>query len=129
MIRQISVTLLPALLLTAGAASAQEAPPPGGKEVSIPFITHGGVRTFQSTGQGNGIYIQNSRRDWYFARFFTRCLDLPFAVSVGFKTFGNGSSLERGDTILAGRERCQIASIVQSGPPPKKAKRKKKHRD
>ncbi|MES2989194.1 MAG: hypothetical protein V4808_14935 [Pseudomonadota bacterium] len=120
--------LLPALLLTTGGAVAQEAPPPGGKEVSIPFISHGQVRTFESTPNGDGVYIQNSRRDWYFARFFSRCIDLPFATQIGFKPFGSGNSLERGDTILAGNDRCHIASIVQSGPPPKKVKKARKPR-
>ncbi|RYY47041.1 MAG: hypothetical protein EOP59_01850 [Sphingomonadales bacterium] len=118
--------LLPIALLAAGAATAQDAPPPGGKEVSIPFISHGNVRTFEASRNGEGVYIQNSRRDWYFARFFSRCNELPFAVRVGFKTFGSGSTLERGDTILAGHDRCRIASIVRSGPPPKKIKSPKK---
>ena len=115
--------LLPVLMLAGGAAAAQDAPPPGGEEVSIPFIRHGNVRTFEATRDGEGLYIQNSRRDWYFARFFGRCIELPYAARVGFKTFGNGSTLERGDTILAGSERCRIASIVRSGPPPKTAKK------
>ena len=115
--------LLPALLLTTGTAAAQETLPPGGAEVSIPFISRGNVRTFESTPNGDGVYIQNSRRDWYFARFFSRCLDLPFATRVGFKRFGGGSTLERGDTILTGNDRCRIASIVRSGPPPKKIKK------
>lgn len=118
--------LLPALLLTAGTASAQDEPPPIGPEVSIPFITRGNVRTFEATRNGDAVYIQNSRRDWYFARFYSRCLDLPFATRMGFKTFGGGSTLERGDTIIAGREQCRIASIVRSGPPPKKVKKPKR---
>jgi len=129
MFSKIAVALVPALLLTAGSAAAQRAPEPQGKQVSIPFVTHGGVRTFEASRDGDGVYIQNSRRDWYYASFFGRCLDLPNATRIGFTTFGGGSSLERGDTILAGRERCRIASIVASGPPPKKAKKvKKQHR-
>lgn len=120
--------LLPAvLLLGAGAAMAQDAPPPGGKEVSIPFISHGNVRTFESTRSGDGVYIQNQRRDWYFARFYSRCNALPFAIRVGFKSFGGGGTLERGDTVIAEHERCRISSIVRSGPPPKKAKKPRRH--
>jgi hypothetical protein len=122
MLKLFSAALLPALLLSAGAAGAQTAAPTG-REATIPFITHGQVRTFEADRDGRGVYIQNSRRDWYYARFFTRCNELPFAFRVGFQTFGGSSTLSRGDTILAGRERCRIASIVRSGPPPKKAKK------
>ena len=118
----LTAALLPALAL-AGVAQAQDAAPaPKGESTSIPFITHGSVRTFEPTPNGEGIYIQNNQRDWYYASFFTRCLDLPQAIRIGFDTFGNGSSLERGDTILADRERCKIDNIVRSGPPPKKVR-------
>ena len=121
MFKRLSAALLPALLVTSGAAAAQNFPT--GRETSIPFITHGSVRSYHATPRGEGVYIQNSRRDWYFARFFARCNDLPFAVRIGFQTFGRSSTLSRGDTIIAGRERCKIASIVKSGPPPKKVKK------
>jgi hypothetical protein len=119
MLKILSALLAPALMI--GGAQAQT--PPTGREVSVPFITRGTVRTFEADADGRGVYIQNSRRDWYYARFFTRCNELPFAIQVGFQTFGGGSTLSRGDTIIAGRERCRIASIVQSGPPPKKVKK------
>jgi hypothetical protein len=121
MLKPLVAALFPALLLASGGAVAQDAP--SDREVSIPFITHGSVRTFHPTPGGEGVYIQNSRRDWYFARFFARCHELPFAIRVGFDTFGRSSTLSRGDTIIAGRERCKIASIVKSGPPPKKVKK------
>jgi len=126
MFRQLTAALVPALLLAGGSVTAQRAPEPQGKQASIPFIKYGGARTFEATRNGEGVYIQNTRRDWYYVSFFARCLDLPYATRVGFSTFGGGSSLERGDTIIAGRERCKIASIVRSGPPPRKVKKAKK---
>ena len=129
MLKLVSAALAPVLLL-AGTASAQEAgPTPGphsGERASIPFITRGSVRTFQSTANGDGVYIQNARRDWYYVSFFSRCTELPWALGIGFKTFGNGPTLDRGDTIIAGRDRCRIADIVRSGPPPTKPKKPKK---
>lgn len=125
MLKLLFAAVLPALLLTAGGASAQTrpAPQPVAKQVTIPFVTRGQVRTFTPDRDGRGVYIQNARRDWFHATFFTRCNELPFANAIGFNTFGAGSSLSRGDTIIAGRERCKIASIVKSGPPPRKAKK------
>jgi hypothetical protein len=116
---------LPALLLTAGAAIAQDAPPPGGKETSISFINHGGINNYVPDSKSEGIYIQDNHRKWYYARFFTRCLDLPYGIQIGIKTFGGSDTLDRGSTILVGRERCQIQSLVESGPPPRKVKKPK----
>ena len=117
--------LLPALLLTTGAASAQGARPQEGKQVSIPLVGRGDVRNFQPTRRGDGIYIQSFRGDWYFARLFGPCFDLPYASTIGFKSFSS-MSLDRGDTILAGRQQCKISSIVRSGPPPKKVKKSRR---
>jgi hypothetical protein len=117
--------LLPALLLTAGTASAQNAPAPKAREVSIPLVGGSSVRTFQASRNGDGVYIQDFRGHWYLARFFSRCFDVDFASAIGFKSFSS-MSLERGDTILAGRERCKISSIVRSGPPPKRVKKPKR---
>jgi len=115
------------LLALATAAQAQDAAPATkGESTSIPFITRGSVRTFESAPNGEGVYIQNNQRDWYYASFFARCQNMPFAIRIGFDTFGNGSSLQRGDTIFADRERCKINDIVRSGPPPKKVKKPKK---
>lgn len=115
--------LLPALLVTASAVSAQDAPKP--QEVSIPLVGSGHVRTFEASRNGDGVYVQDFRGRWYLARFFSRCFDADFAVTIGFKSF-SPMSLERGDTILAGREVCKIASVVRSGPPPRKIKKPKR---
>lgn len=126
MLKTLTAALLPALLLTAGAAGAQTAGPRSGERADIPFATHGGIRTFTPDKYGEGLYIQDSGRNWYYARFFTRCQDLPYAFNVGFDTFAGTSSLSRGDTILVGRERCRIADLVRSGPPPEKPKKARK---
>lgn len=130
MFRDTALALaLPALLLATPASAQQAGPTPGprsGEETSIPFITHGEIRTFTPTDNGDGVYIQNTRRDWYYVTFFSRCTELPFASAIGFTTFAGGPTLERNDTILVGRDRCTIASIVHSGPPPEKPKKPKK---
>ncbi|NIJ21430.1 hypothetical protein FHS95_003133 [Sphingomonas naasensis] len=116
----MSRNLLPqlALALLLGACTTTGEAPPRGSEVSIPFLTGGQIRTFEPERDGSGVFIQNSRRDWFHVRFFTRCNELPFAVRIGFQTFGNSSTLSRGDTIIAGRDRCRISSITRSDPPP-----------
>lgn len=128
MIKRLGLAVLPALLL-AGTASAQQAgPTPGpnsGEQATIPFFMSSDIRTFESTSTGDGVYIQDARRNWYYVSFFSRCDELPWAFGVGFKTFGRSPMIDRGDTIIAGSERCRIADIVHSGPPPAKAAKNK----
>jgi hypothetical protein len=134
MLKTLKAAALCAALLTAGAAAAQSrgtGPTPGphsGERADIPFATHNGIRTFTPDRYGEGVYMQDNRRNWYYARFFTRCQNIDFSIQVGFKTFGGSSSLSRGDTIFAGHERCQIAELVRSGPPPEKPKKPRKPR-
>lgn len=128
-------TLATALILAAaltGAAQAQTqavGPTPGprsGERADIPFATNNGIRTFTPDRRGEGVYLQDNSKNWYYASFFTRCTELPFAFSFGFKTFGGSSTLSRGDTIIAGRDTCRIADIVRSGPPPEKPRKARK---
>lgn len=133
MLKTLTAAALSAALLAAGAASAQNAPagptpgPHSGERADIPFATHDGIRTFTSDSTGEGVFLQDRQKNWYYARFFTRCLNIDFSLRVGFQTFGGSSSLSRGDTIFAGDERCMIADLVRSGPPPEKPKKAKKH--
>ena len=122
---KLMIAAIPALLL-AGAASAQTAGPRSGERADIPFATHNGIRTFTPDRNGQGVYLQDQRKNWYYASFFSRCQNLNFAFRIGFKTFGSSSTLSRGDTIYADREECRIADIVRSGPPPEKPRKKKR---
>jgi hypothetical protein len=129
--KTLKAAALAAALLTAAAAAAQTGPTPGprsGERADIPFATHNGIRTFTPDRYGEGVYMQDNRRNWYYARFFSRCQNIDYSIGIGFKTFGGSSSLSRGDTIFAGHERCQIADLVRSGPPPEKPKKAKRHR-
>ncbi|WP_264942259.1 hypothetical protein [Sphingomonas canadensis] len=109
--------------MLAGPALAQTPGPKSGERADIPFIDHGGIRNFEPARDGNGVYLQDSRKNWYYASFFTRCHELPYAFAVAFKTWG--PSLTRGDSVLVRGERCAIADLVRSGPPPAKPKKAK----
>ena len=133
---KILATVLVAAATFAGAAQAQSqreprGPTPGphsGERADIPFATHSGIRTFTPDRMGDGVYLQDNRRAWYYASFYSRCTELPYAFTFGFKTFGGSSTLSRGDTIIAGRDTCRIADIVRSGPPPEKPRKAGKAR-
>lgn len=125
MFRPLVTALVSALLFAPGTAGAQaNARADRDQEVSIPFITGGQPRSFRPDRDGRGVYIQNARRQWFYARFFARCNELPFVTRVRFQTFGGGTTLSRGDTIIAGRERCRIASIVRRDPPARQPRRR-----
>ncbi len=116
----LAAALVPALLI-AGAAAAQKAPPPKEEpQAEIPFVSHGGIYNFESDRGGEGVFLQDRFRHWYYARFFSRCSDLPFAMRIGYKTFAGSDTLDRGSTIIADHQQCRIASLTKSsGPPPK----------
>jgi hypothetical protein len=115
-----SILLVPALLaaLPVATAAAQSPPPVKAQEAEIPFATTMGIRTFTPDDDGHGIYLQDQRRSWYHAELAGPCFDLPYAIRVGFQTFGGSSSLSRGDSIVVGRDRCMITSLVRSDAPP-----------
>jgi hypothetical protein len=121
----LAAAALPALLFAAVPATAQDDARPTGPEASIPFVDHGGIYNYEVDRGGEGLWIQDRSRKWYYARFFTRCSDLPYAFQIGVKSWGASDTLDRGSTILVGHDRCAISSLVRSGPPPKKVKKPK----
>jgi hypothetical protein len=130
MSKTLIAAALTAALLT-GTATAQShgtGPTPGphsGEQADIPFATHDGIRTFTADQNGEGVFLQDNRRNWYYARFFARCLNIDFSLGIGYRTFAGSPNLSRGDTIYAGHEACRIADLVRSGPPPEKPKKVK----
>ena len=107
MIRKLIAAAIPALLLTAGAASARD---------NGPFIDGDGPRNFTPAPDGAGIYVQDDRLRWYYASFTSRCVNLPNALTIGFKTaYGR---LDRGSSVFTEHGSCRIASVDRSAPPP-----------
>ncbi|MCW3847020.1 hypothetical protein OF829_07190 [Sphingomonas sp. LB-2] len=131
MLKTLTLAIIAAAAIPAAAQAQGVGPTPGprsGERADILFATNNGIRTFTPEREGRGVWLEDNHRTWYYASFYTRCLDLPYSFGVGFKTFGGSSTLSRGDTIIAGRETCRIADIVRSGPPPEKPRRVRKPR-
>jgi len=124
----IAIALGTAALLAAGSARAQTPGPRSGERADIVFATHNGIRTFTPANDGRGVYLQDNRKNWYFASFYTRCQNIDFSFGIGFRTFGGSPNLSRGDSIYAGHEQCRIADLVRSGPPPEKPKKARRAR-
>lgn len=126
---RLSATLLAlgaAAALGAGMAAAEGSavPIPAG-ETSIPFVDHRNIRDWQADKQ-QGIWIQDQRRNWYYARLMAPCIGLDWALAVGFVTGGASGQLDKFSSIVVPDEgRCQITSLTRSEAPPPSVKKKK----
>ncbi|WP_242446116.1 DUF6491 family protein [Sphingopyxis lindanitolerans] len=122
--QKLALSLAAALLsLSANAAAAEPAAPRAlGVETGITFPSNATIRTFQADGD-DGVWIQDSRRNWYYATFFSPCRNIDFAQAIGVDTRGL-SRLDKYATILVRGDRCALSSFVTSAPPPTKKERK-----
>jgi hypothetical protein len=96
-----------------------------GKETSIPFIGTIGLYNFEADGD-RGVWLQDQRRKWYYARISGICTGLPTAIRIAVDTRFGGTSLDRTGVLLVDGQRCHIDSLVTSAGPPKRVKKPKK---
>lgn len=111
-----SLTPLFALALASCGASGNEIRTAGAAETAIPFVRTNGILDWRAAGDG-ALYIRGNSGGWYFVRTMSPCTRLQTAITLGFVT-SVGDQLDRYGAILAEGQRCPIASVVRSGPPP-----------
>lgn len=94
------------------------------QEVSIPFVNYRGtVRDWQPDGD-RGIWVQDVRNQWYYARFMAPCIGVRFAEVLHLKT-GPTGQLDRWSSVLTRDSgNCMFTSFVRSDGPPKRKTRK-----
>ena len=110
-----------AALSQAWAADAPQDSKPAGlskKEASIPFVNlRSSIMSWQADGE-DGLWIQDQRKQWYYAQTYGRCEGLEFAAQLGFKT-GTLNTLDRfSQIVVPGYDRCAIRSLTKSDAPP-----------
>ncbi len=107
-----------------GATAADKTPLP--PQATIPFVKNGNaIRDWQADGR-NGLWIQDLRKQWYYASLLAPCIGLDFATGIGFDT-RTGDTLDRFSQVIVPHEdRCQIMSLTRSDTPPPDRKKKKK---
>lgn len=103
------------LLTALAVASCASVPAPEG-QTSIPYVASNGIVEWKAPGP-DALYIRAITGDWYLARTINACPRLAVATSLGFVT-NNLGELDRYGAILAQGQRCPLASIVKSAPPP-----------
>jgi len=91
-------------------------------EASIPFVNHHGIDDWDAIDR-HTLYIRDAGHRWYRAELMTDCIDLDFANRIGFAA-GPDDRLDRFSSIIVHGQRCPIKSLVASGPPPAKGKRR-----
>ncbi len=109
-----------------GLAAAGEAPPAAAlkkPEATIPFANQRSIRDWQADKR-EGVWIQDLRKDWFYAKLLGPCWGLDFATSLGFETRGTSTLDRTGYIVVPGEDRCAIMSLVRSDAPPPKEKRK-----
>jgi hypothetical protein len=107
--------LASAAALPLSAAAAEPAQREVGVEASIAFPSHGGVRNFRADDD-RGVWIEDQRRNWYYASFLGHCRDIRWANAIGIDTRGS-SRFDRHARILVGNDSCAIATLLTADKP------------
>jgi hypothetical protein len=113
-----------AFLAVAAVPALADSPPQAAtaeKQASIPFVNSGSIRDYRAVGRDT-LYVQSVGGKWYRAKLMSDCLDLPYAQAIGFDARGT-NRFDRFSAVIVRGQRCALTSLVQSGPPPKKAKK------
>jgi len=115
------IVVLAALSQAWASDAPKDSDPPGlqKEEASIPFFDlRSTIITWQADGQ-QGVWIQDQRKQWYYAKTFGNCEGLEFAPRLGFKTRTTNTLDRYGEIIVPNYSRCAIQSLKKSDAPPK----------
>lgn len=96
--------------------AAEEAPPREvGVEGNISFPAHGGIRNFRADND-KGVWLEDRRRNWYYASFLGTCPEIRHARGIGIDTRGS-ARFDKYSKILVGNDVCAIATLVTADKP------------
>ncbi len=100
------------------AAPPPDGPSPAAREVRIPFVQFGAIRSFRTAGE-DVIYLQDRRRNWYRAELNGPCIGIERALRIGVDS-RYSATLDSSSTLIVDGERCPIQSLVASAEPPRR---------
>lgn len=111
---------LSAAAALAGCATA--APPEtASNETVIPFISSLPSVEWKAISD-RAAYVRGGRGEWYLVRTTNRCTRLRSSPALGFDVAAQ-DQLDRYGALLVQGQRCPVASITRSDPPPKRSRR------
>lgn len=103
------------LLLLVSAEQAGAAPVIGA-EASVPLVNQRKLRDFvRDATRDDAVYLQDNRRNWYYAQLEGACPELRRTFSLGVKP-GTGR-LDRNAVLVVHGDYCAIGSLVHSAAP------------
>jgi hypothetical protein len=117
----LGISIATAALADAAEPAAEQKADTKAPQTSIHFVPRGTIRTWEAD-RDRGLWIQDSRRRWYYAKFFGPCLGLGFARTLGFDTRPLGTFDRFSAVIVPHYGRCTVQSFVASEGPPRKQK-------
>jgi hypothetical protein len=91
------------------------------KEAVIPFLNQRVINSWQSDGQ-TGLWIQDSGKQWYYAKLFAPCDGLEFTAQVGFRNRTLNQLSRDSEVVLSNGNRCGFQSLRKSDAPPGQGK-------
>jgi hypothetical protein len=118
--KSLKMATAAALLVTAFPAVAADVPstPEIGTEASVPWLHRRPLRDFRMDPKSDeGLYVQDTSRNWYYARLIGPCPALHGAYAIGVDT-RRTDRLDRHSEFLVRDDRCGIESFTHSAPPP-----------
>ncbi|HYJ31574.1 MAG TPA: DUF6491 family protein [Allosphingosinicella sp.] len=111
-----------AALVGAAPAAAEKPAVDAAEEARVPFLHIGRMRTFRAIDDET-VYVQAQRRQWYRVLTMGPCPNLPWARFIGVDTRGS-AMFDRFSTLIVDGERCAVSSVVRSGEPPRRERRR-----
>jgi hypothetical protein len=103
--------------------SKQDEGPTGldSKEAVIPFLNQRAVQSWQADGQ-TGLWIQDTGKQWYYAKLFAPCDGLEFTAQVGFRTRALNQLNRDSELVMSNGKRCAFQSLRKADAPPGEGK-------
>jgi Family of unknown function (DUF6491) len=81
------------------------------------------IRSYEPDGN-DGLWIQDQKRRWYYAKMLGPCNELNFAQAIGFDNRGS-AYLDKFTRIYVRGDQCALESFVTAEAPPSKKERKR----
>lgn len=118
--RHFLVAVLALAVGTTAVHAGQPSKAPLGPQASIPFANlTSSIRDWQAN-ENDGLWVQDARRQWYYAELMGPCWGLDYALQVGFNTRGASSFDRFSEVVVPGYDRCAVRSFTRSDAPPVK---------
>ena len=124
---RVIAPLILALAVTTAASAAQHQRQIG-KETTIPFASHHGLRDWAEGPSRDEFYVQDYRNDWYQVKLSGPCIGNMASLRIAYTT-GPGGTFDRFSRVFSTdfpEMTCSVMSIRTSLPPAGQHKKHKK---